>query len=637
MTTLSLLVVLLLSQAMSTSAEPIKAQSPWDFAFKDFVIAAWNPPYTTDAEYATYREAGFNLIMHPRYDLPARALELAQKHGLKVMIDTYTPNDKPWGGTAGPYMPHPSHHPATLPELKWLHERYGKHPALAGYLLGDDYGKLPAELIETTHFLRDSAPHLIPWICQNHMNAASLAEAGNPFQDPQIYPTLYQKEWPAEAQCREFCIQLQRLRAGCREHGLTPWPMFNVCGVDSDSLIRFQVYASLAHAAQGIWYFTYFDGIQKGRGYETATEVRTHLLPGWSTAAEANRRVAAWGPELLGRTCVGLFDSTWPLPAGVRPGAGKLIEQMSSDLLVGILAKADASPLAMVVDTRTSKQRNEVPAREVEVRFAEPVTGLNVLEGGTARAINGRTLKLTLPGGGGQLVALQGDGVAARCAEIEKQAAQAAARPIGKDGLLLHLSFDEGEGAVAHDTSGSGNDVELVGVKWVPGKLGRAIRFAQPGSFGRLWDANLPAKDAMSVAAWVRPVYPTEGYGPVVYLGTGSTDRFEFGFGPDNLYPVLTDGVSHSGGQLYVAGMKQLLPEGTWGHLAVCAGPDGATTYVNGKPVRTSAYPGRFDFAARGLYLGVRLSEHYLGEMDEVQVWNRCLSEEEVAALAKLR
>jgi hypothetical protein len=627
----------LLCQTMAATAEPVNPQAGWDFAFRDFVIAAWNPPYTTDAEYQVYREAGFNLVMHPRYDLPDRALELARKHGLRVMIDTYTPNDKPWGGTAGPYMPHPAHHPATLPELKWLHERYGKHPSLAGYLLGDDYGVIPAELIETTQFLRDNAPHLFPWICQNNMNARSLAEAGNPFQDPQIYPTLYQKDWPAEAQCREFCIQLQRLRAGCREYGLTPWPMFNVCGVDSDSLIRFQVYASLAYGAQGIWYFTYFDGIQKGRGYETLGEVREHQLPGWPTVAEANRRVAQWGPALLGRTCVGVFRTSWPVPAGVRPGEGKLIEQMSGDLLVGILTKADAPPLAMVVDTRTSKQRDEVPEREVEVCFTQAVTRLDVLEGGAAGAINGRTLKLKLPGGGGQLVVLHGDGVAAACAEIEKRAAHAADRPIGKDGLLLHLTFDEGEGTVAHDTSGSGNDVELVGVKWVPGKTGRALSFAETGSFGRVWEANLPAKEAMSLAAWVRPVYPTDGYGPVVYVGTGSTDRFEFGFGPDNLYPVITDQTSHSGGQLYIGAMKQLIPEGAWGHLAVCAGPTGATTYVNGKAVQKTDYVGRFDFASKDLYLGVRLGEHYAGEVDEVRVWNRCLNEEEVAALAQLR
>jgi hypothetical protein len=33
--------------------------------------------------------------MTVRYEMPDRALELAQKHGLKVMIDTYARNDQP--------------------------------------------------------------------------------------------------------------------------------------------------------------------------------------------------------------------------------------------------------------------------------------------------------------------------------------------------------------------------------------------------------------------------------------------------------------------------------------------------------------------------------------------------------------
>ena len=127
-----------------------------------------------------------------------------------------------------------------------------------------------------------------------------------------------------------------------------------------------------------------------------------------------------------------------------------------------------------------------------------------------------------------------------------------------------------------------------------------ALSLAAQGAFARRWMADLPATGEMTVAAWVRPGYPAQGYGPVVYLGSGAGggDRFEFGFGPDNIYPVITDKQSHSGAVLYVAGMRGLIPEGEWGHIAVAAGPSGATTYVNGKPIIETAYAGRFDFDA---------------------------------------
>jgi len=401
----------------------------WDFKFKDFVIAAWCPPAPADAEYRFYKEAGFNLVMGPRYPLPDQALALAAKHGLMVMIDTYTPNNKPWGGKAGKYTPHPNHHPATLPELKWLHARYGKHPALAGYLLGDDYGALPPELIETSDWLRKNAPHLFPWICQNRFSPQSLAQRGNPLANPQIYPTLYNRDLPAAKQAERFCEALERLRESCLRYDLIAWPMFNVSGIktnakiESDSLVRFQVYASLAYGAQGIWYFTYrgygslCGGKEGGKAFETVEQVKAQLDPKWSVAKRANHRVAAWGPKLLGRKA-GQVYHTGPWPARTspllwrrteRPGPDKLIVRMSDDVLIGVLEKDGHAPLAMVVDKRVDTRFKGTGPRAAEIRFADTVTSIGVPEKAATRTVNGNTIKLDLPAGGGQLLELKNE------------------------------------------------------------------------------------------------------------------------------------------------------------------------------------------------------------------------------------
>ena len=623
--------------AAAGAAEPERAAAPlpaWDFRFRDFLIAAWNPPAATAAEYEAYRAAGFNVVMSPRYAFPEAALDLAQKVGLNVLVDTYTPNDRPWGGTAGPYAPHPTHHPATLPELRWLHARYGQHAALAGYLLGDDYGALPAELVEATRFLRENAPHLFPWICQNVMTAESLAAAGNPIQDPQIYPTLYEADWPVEEQCYRYCQQLRKLRDGCRRYGLTPWPMFNVCGVESDSLLRFQVYAALAYGAQGLWYFTYADGLRKGSGGDTAEQVRQALLPTWHDAAAANRRVAAYGPRLLGRQCAGVVQSSPGVARGGLPTATGLVAGLSDGLLAGVLTKGGEPPLLLVVDTRTSKLRDATPARQVEVRLHAAVTRIDVISENGTTAVTGPVAQLSLRGGEGLLLALQGAGLEGLCTALEQPANQGSLQAPRADGLILQVPFDEGTGDVAHDRSGMGFDLALRGVQWVDGRSGKAARLAGRGSFGRRLETDLHASDAMTLAAWVRPGYPAAGYGPVVYIGGGQVDRLEFGFGPDNLYPVLSDHTEHSGAQLYVAGMKGLIPEGTWGHIAVCAGPEGAVAYVNGKPAARSTFRGRFDFGPTDVLVGVRGTEEYDGDISDLRLWNRCLSAAEIAVLA---
>ena len=161
------------------------------------------------------------------------------------------------------------------------------------------------------------------------------------------------------------------------------------------------------------------------------------------------------------------------------------------------------------------------------------------------------------------------------------------------------------------------------------------MSFAAAGAGAYFTDACLPVTEALSVAVWVRPVYPETGYAPIFLLGSGGTDRCEFGLGPDNLYPVLSNGQTHSGSALYVNGLKALLPPGQWGHLALCADARGATTYVNGVPVVRSSYAGSFNFLSKDLRLGVRGAERYHGDLDGLRVWNRRLSDEEVAALAK--
>ncbi len=603
----------------------------WDFAFKDFVIAAWYPPPATRADYELVKGAHFNLVMTPRYSLPGVSLDLAQEFGLKVMIDTYAPNDKPWGGAAGEYMPHPSHHPATLPELKWLHERWGGHPALAGFLLGDDYGRLPQELIDTTNFLRDNAPHLFPWICQNNFQPKNLADNGNPLSDPQFYPMLYQAGLPVEQQAAMFCDLLERQRKACIRLKLVPWPMFNVSGVKSDSLIRFQPYACLAHGAQGIWYFHYNDLIDRDENDQPVPNAA------YEVAQEVNAKVATWGPALLGRHCSGTI-TTGPASSDARePGEDSLVLTADENLLVGVLVKDGADTLAMVVDTRVHRDRDALDARTVAIEFAPAVEAVTVMADGTQadRTVDGNRVSLELQAGEGALLRLEGEGVRDLVDAMAARPARPATMPeLGPERLMAQWSFEEGEGDVARDAGGLGNDLKLTRPVWAEGKAGKALDLRGEGSIGTLFRAKLPPTDAMSMEAWVKPTkYPETGYGCVLYLGRGTADRFEFGFGPDNIYPVITNGYDFAHGNLYVAGMKARIPEGQWGHIAIVADRDGAATYVNGERVRETDFQGEFDFWGVPIELGARQGrEEFEGLVDEVRIWGRALSAEEIKA-----
>lgn len=402
--------------ALARAAPPDKVADRWDFALKDFIVGAWLGPDGTDAEVRVYAEAGFNVVMLGRYmshgsyasvDSIQSELDLAQRHRLWAMVDTYTQNDKPWGGVA-PAGPMPGHHNASLAELEWLHARVGQHPALAGYMLGDDQGQMAGTLAETTAYLRETAPHLIPWVC-GWVRADDLASNGNPFANWQIYPTLYSTNEPAEVQCRMYCDTFDSLRASCEATGVTPWPMINADGADvSDSTLRFPVYAALAYGAQGMWYFTYRncccaypEASPGSEDYATALASTTRLYPVTKTT---NWRLREWGPDLLGRVSSRRFATGWPIESAPRPTADALVTAMDDDLLVGILTRDDDLPIAIVVSKRVGKQFGGCPPRDVTVTFSTAVGRTRVEDLTGAR--EGNVVTLSLAGGEGAMVRL---------------------------------------------------------------------------------------------------------------------------------------------------------------------------------------------------------------------------------------
>jgi hypothetical protein len=61
----------------------------------------------------------------------------------------------------------------------------------------------------------------------------------------------------------------------------------------------------------------------------------------------------------------------------------------------------------MVVDCRTSKGWEDLPPREVEIRFTREVERVTLYDGRRARPVKGNVIRLRLQAGGGQLVEIQ--------------------------------------------------------------------------------------------------------------------------------------------------------------------------------------------------------------------------------------
>lgn len=220
------------------------------------------------------------------------------------------------------------------------------------------------------------------------------------------------------------------------------------------------------------------------------------------------------------------------------------------------------------------------------------------------------------------------------------------------DGLISHWSFNEGAGLVAGDSAGGNTGTLMGGTSWTAGKFGSGLDFdgidgyVDAGNDASLMPANV------TVSAWIK----VDGYGYYGQIAGMATDTgtAESGYSllaDDYWISGSTDSVSMwlSGGPdvdgSYLANTGVPAPPTDWVHVAGTYDGTTTTVYVNGVGISGTDESGDIDYTHVtsfyiGLYwtpIGGGYTEWYLpfvGQMDDVAVWDRALSVNEVGMIA---
>ncbi len=195
--------------------------------------------------------------------------------------------------------------------------------------------------------------------------------------------------------------------------------------------------------------------------------------------------------------------------------------------------------------------------------------------------------------------------------------------------LAGYWDLDEGSGTLAADSSGNGNDGALEGAaQWVAGVSGAALQF-DGSSRVNCGDApQLAFTEALSITLWVNP---SDLVGDHAFAGRSAAEGgYAFKSMNDHLRFTTPGVMDHDGN-------NSLLQLDTWQHVAVTfvAGQaDGCTFYVNG--VATDTVSSSALVADAGAFeIGHNHWDQWcLGMIDEVRVYDRALSAEEIAGLA---
>ncbi len=223
-------------------------------------------------------------------------------------------------------------------------------------------------------------------------------------------------------------------------------------------------------------------------------------------------------------------------------------------------------------------------------------------------------------------------------------------------GLIGHWTFDEGSGLVANDSSGSGYHAEVLAgePQWVPGIKGTALAFDGDDALHTPDWWGIEGYTGRTIMCWIKSdVIDTHG---ILGWGFSSGDGQKYHFRINNSEANGVAGAIRSEIQGTFNVATTFVADNEWHHVASTFPNDGVfvteiSHYVDGKfdemsgtndnaeaiALDTAASPDMsdqpFQIAMNVQGTGLRF---YTGLIDEVRVYDRALSEEEIALIVEM-
>lgn len=190
------------------------------------------------------------------------------------------------------------------------------------------------------------------------------------------------------------------------------------------------------------------------------------------------------------------------------------------------------------------------------------------------------------------------------------------------EGLVGYWPLDEGTGLLAADSSGNNHHATLLnGARWTTGLRGGGIAFALGGEHldvPTLYDDAFPASGTLSL--WTYGTYTSSGNGPI-FENYDRTRMHLFLRKNGNVLQVAFQGETD-----YAFHRSLPPPANKWSHLVVVWDSQAlrGALYVDGAAFEGTITPGWRPSAQR-----FRFGD-WDGTIDEIRLWNRPLSAEEV-------
>ena len=209
------------------------------------------------------------------------------------------------------------------------------------------------------------------------------------------------------------------------------------------------------------------------------------------------------------------------------------------------------------------------------------------------------------------------------------------------NGLVGWWKFDETNGTVAYDSSGNGNDGYLTnGPTWTEGKIGGSLSFDGVDDRVALPNSALNGLTNLTLNLWTKLNSGSQDH--FFISGASSSQHNHFLFGLTNTNEIhIWDGNSKKNGHSYPPSNW----DGKWINITLIRKIDGSGSqiFIDSVNVNSKAYnASALSIAHKGLWVGADQdrvnggweSTQFLdGLIDEVRIYDRALSADEVQAL----
>ena len=200
-----------------------------------------------------------------------------------------------------------------------------------------------------------------------------------------------------------------------------------------------------------------------------------------------------------------------------------------------------------------------------------------------------------------------------------------------EDALVGAWLFDENRGDTAKDASGNGHNGDIVGAKWVQGKIGTALEFDGKGNIVEIPHDKAFDLTAYTASAWIK-TQPTGKWQTVLGKEPVAGNPRNYGVYVAGDTKLL--GVNYTtGGAWKTAFSKTVAADGKWHHVAATYDGKVLRAYMDGVmegETKTEIPPDHNTEPVRIGRWGAPRGDYMEGVIDEVAIFSEALTGDEI-------